>query len=546
MRKSNKQRRISQDTVVPASLQEELFSFLFDRPSVTTSKDERRKRSHDDEGRQARFETIIRSFPCVCMENEAVIKQVHGLLVLQLSASLATGTKRSYKRDTIGCLEALYNASYIENMLDIEEKLVVSDVLLRTLGDSGVEEESASLIRLCFSIMRNLFKNPDDWRKLQRKKFQTLLISLATELNREQAMRNLQTIVMTTEGSQQHMAKVVQHAMSEHKNTFHHRIQNDSLSLLYIEIKLRLGSDIQMEWSMADRLVLIASQNSEMARQAATCLALAGEKQPDDTAILTALFRILLNGTDQSSIVALSGIYSCISSGKVNLVTLDYVGSNMKSVICCVIQVLQLNAHEDGKLQSVKAATVLQKLISTSHNLHIDIAIADLVSICGALLENPHVEVSSCMCNAMIDSLSCIESGYGPEHIDALEMLAKFVVDQTGTVDDAASSRRVIHFYSALMDQRNTCLADLPRIPHFVESIVKISSRNWERVLLKEPCVTLLVKLSSSPLNQRRMARTSGVIPMLVKYGRELDEQQTNEISFEKVKECIQTLADAI
>eukprot|EP00977_Amphora_coffeiformis_P009960 scaffold2327_cov149-Amphora_coffeaeformis.AAC.4 len=547
MRKSNKQRRISQDQVVSASLEAELLSLLYDNHiPCTDGVSVPRKRSHvagDDE--VGRLHSAIQSHQCLFIESESIIKQAHGMLVLKLSELSRKGEKFSNTREALACLEALYGASSISKILDDDEKLVVTDVLIKILRQSPRKEDSKCVVRLCLSNMRTLFTSPTDWQKLQLVEFRDLLIGIVTLSHREQAMDDLQIIVEATEGFQQKMAATVKEViLAKYQNSWDQN-ENDYLNILQIETQLHLSFKSSLGPAVVDKLVKAVSTGRH-GEYAAKCLALAAEQNPDDTYLFDALLRVLLHGETDCKQPAILGIFACISGSDANVFASDFVSVNLKSLIIAILQVIQSNSHHGGKTLSSKSTEILGRLFSDGRKSFTDLPLADMVSICAALLDNPHVDVSSFMCTSMLNCLSSFSSEYGPLQLEAIEIIAKFTMDRHN--DDPILSRNVIEYYSTILKTHGTSLMDLPRVPCFVESIVKIANCNWERRFLREPCLRVLVQLSETPLNQRRLARIGGIIPLLIKQVREMEENGITLATFSRdsIKSCIQTLAAAI
>ena len=548
MRKSNKQRRISQDHVVPASLEAELLSLLYDDTSADGVSVPRKKRSHgagDDE--VGRLRSAIRSHRCLFIESESIIRQAYGMLVLKLSELSRRGEKLSDTREALACLGALNGASSIGEVLDDDERLVVVDVLLKILLQSPRKIESNCVARLCLSNIRTLLTSTTDWQKLQLARFRDLVIAIVRLLSREQAMDELQIIAEATEGFQQKMAVTVKEVISTKYQTTWDQNETAYLNILQIEAQLQSTVEFSLGATDTDNLVQAALSTSQQAEDATKSLVLAAEQNPNDTYLFDGLVKILLDGEAECKQTAISGIFACISGNNANILASDLVSANLQSLIITILRVIQSNSHHAGKMMNSRSAEILGRLFSDGRKSFADLPLADMVSICAALMDNPHVDVSSFMCTSMLDCLSAFSSEYGPVQLEAIEIITKFTIDRRH-VDDPKLSRSAVEYYSSILSQHRTSLMDLPRVPYFVESIVKIAHCNWERRFLREPCLRMLIQLSQTPLNQRRIARIGGVIPLLIKQVREMEDDGIILATFSRdsIKSCIQTLAAAI
>lgn len=549
MRKSNKQRRISQDQVVSASLESELVSLLFDTRHVGGNKGVIKPNISNCSANDIdihRLHTVIKSHHCLAIEKDFILKQIHGMLVLRLSEQIRTNSNFSTKHSTLTCLEVLYEASGIVNILDNDEKSVVSHVLQKILCETAENGEDSSLAQLCLSIIHKIHTCPDEWQRLQLHEFRAILIALVKLSSVMEVSGTFQILRNTTDGIQKEMvAKVIESMATARKDNWCWS-EDDYLTLLDLETRFHMGSSIPSgEEGIVDKLIHIACSAEDMSEYAARCLVLYGEKQPKNYRIFKALLQVFIEGGKTSKKIVIPGLSENVNG----ILDNSAFRTNSRSIICTILQILRENSNEEGKVLSLQSAEFLNHMFVGARPTTIDVPLRDIISICAALLENPHVDVSSCMCDTMLQCLDSVRSMYGPLQLEATELLSSFVVNRA--VDSASVSQKIIHFYSTILGKHSPSLMDLPRIPSFLESVVKIAHYNWERQPLRDSCLEMLVKIASSPFNQSRLAHTAGVIPLLVK---RIREQSADEFEYtdsrnsflESVKSCIQTLAAAI
>jgi hypothetical protein len=149
------------------------------------------------------------------------------------------------------------------------------------------------------------------------------------------------------------------------------------------------------------------------------------------------------------------------------------------------------------------------------------------------------------MCRFVLNSLT---DGSNSQLFDsnAFAILARFVVDRKHSNQ---VSEDIIGLYFRVMEITGSAAYELPRVPHFIASIIKIASSDLDDGL-KSRCLGLLVKLADIPVNRIIVARQSGVVSSLIKFVRELDSSYTARDpslpSREAVVECIQNLAAAL
>jgi hypothetical protein len=496
--------------------------------------------------RYCHLERLVRVHPCLAIEDTSVVEQLHGMLVLRLS-ELSRSSVKSDPSNILICLESLYSSPGVLQIFEREEKQVAVHVLLRSFERSVAGDADATFIRQHLTVVTKLMVSPEDWETLSLSDFRSFLLTTSQASRRVYVMDSLQGLLANTQSLRQTMVQIVLAALTAPAQTSGKAEETDYLTILDIEIRLSLGQQIPFEEHLVERMFSIAcGEDMESDVSAAKILSMAAEIQPTCPKLLAHLFYLLLNGDDEIRECVVPGIFAGVSKCQSEASTVEFVARNVKSLIAVLLHVIQVKNHQEGDSVSIKATKILESIFTKACQSEEGVSRADLIAICTVLLDNPQVEVSISMCRFVLNSLTTDSSSSQLFDPNAFAILARFVVDRKH-FDQV--SEDILGLYFRVMETREGAVYELPRVPHFIESIVKISNSDLEDGL-KSRCLGLLAKLADVPVNRIIVARQSGVVSSLIKFVRELDSSYAARDptlpSRESVVECIQNLAAAL
>jgi hypothetical protein len=467
-----------------------------------------------------------------------------------------TKNSRQYQ-ETLTTLNKLYQSSNIADLLDLDEKFVAFMTIKRVFIDAcEAKQRIEGSIVHCINILNSLVQSWFDWNLVKAKDFHDILMTLVRIFVQSECRDALQSIKDRTKGVQCKEVTVVLSTISDWScppellSARESEGLDDLTLLLKMETKLLVSTTILIQAEILSRIVGIASNGEELLRtRAMSCLVLAGHKHSDRKEITTSLLKVLMHGNKDIRDIAISTIDRCTAEGRVRLASLDFVRKNAKNLIIAILHSVRDNSHGNGQKISVHCSRVLNSIIqglqATMHYLDL----SDILGICTALFDNPHVSVSSLMCSTLLEYLASTVPNFEEIQLDAVSTLARYNLDRG--CKDPEVSLKIVRYYLQLTRARNDALTDLARVPHLLDSIVCIAHNSRENLILNDACLELIVQFAKSPLNWKRLACTSGVIPILIQHVQSSETNHPHDAlsplpGRDVFKACIQNLAAAI
>ena len=556
MEKSSKQRRIHQSCVVALPLKESLVEGWSTCDHGGATSDYPGKHGNANCQDCTCLERVLRRHKCLLVENNSTLKRVHGMLVFKLSRQLAKGRTHTEKKETLSSLEKLYCNSVVADLVEQDEKVIVTNMIKRILADACHAEQSADeTMVLCVNILHVLFASSFDWGRMKNQDFHDILMALIRISEEPKTLQLLELIKARTAGRRNQEVNLILQAILSSKSVAQAPPEDwdepDQLfALMKLATKLQMRNNVDLDQEAVSQLVQIASSDNELQRMYATnCLVIAGQKCPSREDIFESLVRVLINGKGIVTDTAMSAALVLAISDPFKFLSLDSVRTRQKELVSSLIQAIRDNSHGSGKNTSIQCSKLLITIFSAVQSSDTELQLSDVVAICTSLIDNPHVKVSLQMCNALLEYLSSMRFYLDDNHLMAISILAKFILDKG--FEEPSLEFKVIRYYLQLTKERQENLTELARVPYFLESIVCITQENRGHEVLTDKALQLLIEFSRTPLNWKRLASTSGVIPLLVRHVQNSESDTIHEAdselpSRETFKECIQNLASAI